>query len=454
MSDQLKDKIYNLILPAPLLISAKRIGLIKLFKMLFEIGLSYISVVWYLLWRRGPMAAWKFVSVKLFTPVGPGGAGIWWFFTGWFIRRFPQLYGMPKQLELEITTTCAKKCIHCEHTYWSKESQSIKQMSYDEVISILEQFPGLRWASLVGEGSSFEHKEMKRFIRYLRDHNIMSYIPDHMCDYDDELIEYIVDNDMEGIVLSFDGASKETYEAIKVGCKHERTIENLKKMVEMKKRKGSPFPEIMFVYIAMKNNVHEIPDFVDLVGSIGNREEFGAGSRIGIIRLLAFKQILHLQMEDIPRDIIDEAYRRADKHGILVNFTGTNVREELPDPSCCMAWMEPYIMMDGYVSQCCAVFISNNRDFIRDHSHGNVLKEKFRDIWYSNSYKTLRYTINKPDRPIPMQCAGCRIFNTLPREKKFGIIDTRTDKVMTLREFCDGHMGENMKWRYEDVDMD
>ncbi len=454
MPQDLRNKLLNAFIPAPLLISARRMGLWNLLKMLFEIGSNYIGVVFYLLRKRGLKAAWRFISVKLFTPVGPGGAGIWWFFTGWFIRRFPQFYGMPKQLELEITTTCAKRCIHCEHTYWSKESQPIKQMPYDQVIGILEQFPGLRWASLVGEGSSFEHTEMKRFIKYLRDRNIMSYIPDHMCDYDDDLIEYIVDNDMEGIVLSFDGATKETYEAIKVGCDYEKTLDNLKKMIEMKKKKKSPFPEIMFVFIAMKKNVHEIPAFVDLVASVGERKEFGAGSRIGFIRLLAFKQILDLQLEDIPQDLIDEACLRADKSNMLVNFTGTNVRKELPDPSCCMAWMEPYIMMNGYVSQCCAVFISNNRDFIRNHSHGNVLKDNFKDIWYNESYKTLRYTINKPNKPIPIQCAGCRIFNTLPRERKYGIIDTKTGEVVTLKKFYDESMGENMKWRYEGLELD
>lgn len=451
---EFKDKIISLFIPAPLQISARRIGLLRLFKMLFAIGFSYIGVVWYLLIKRGPAAAWRFISVKLFTPVGPGGVGVWWFLAGPFIRKFPQFYGMPKQLEMEITTTCAKQCIHCEHTYWSKESQPIKQMTYEQVIGVLEQFPGLRWASLVGEGSSFEHKEMKRFITYLRERNIMSYVPDHMCDYDDDLIEHIVENDMDGIVLSFDAGSKETYEAVKVGCSYEQTIKNIKKVLAAKKRKGTPFPEIMFAYIAMKNNVQEIPDFVDIMGSIGTRKEFGAGSRIGIIRLLAFKQILDMQLEDIPQDIIDETYRRAARYGMLVNFTGTNVREELADPSCCMAWMEPYIMMNGFVSQCCAVFISNNRDFIRDHAHGNVLEENFRDIWNNESYKTLRYTINNPGKPIPMQCAGCRIFNTLPREKEHGILNTHTGDVMTLREFYDDHMGENMKWRYDDVEMD
>ena len=187
------------------------------------------------------------------------------------------------------------------------------------------------------------------------------------------------------------------------------------------------------------------------MASLGKRRDFGVGSRIGIVRLLAFKQILHLQLEDIPQSIMDETQKRGEKHDMFVNFTGTNKQEDLPEPTCCLAWMEPYIVMDGFISQCCAVFISNNRNFIRKHSLGNLFEKDFREHWNDKPYKTLRSYINRPDKPIPIQCAGCRVFNTLPREQKYGIIDTHTGEIMSLKEFYDKHMGENMRWRYQNI---
>lgn len=428
-------------------------GTARMFHMLCSIAAGYLSVLFYLWRKRGLKAAWIFLCIKLFTPVGPGGAGVFWFLTGWFIRRYPWLYRFPRQLEMEITTHCVRHCIHCEHTYWSRESQPRQQLSYEEIVGVLKQFPGLRWASLVGEGSSFEHNEIARLIRYLKERDIMCYMPDHLCDWTDETVRLAVEEDMDGIILSLDAATKETYERIKKGCSFDKAIGNLKKIVEEKKRKKTPLPEITFNFIAMKDNLHEIPDYVDLIAGIGKREDFGAGSRIGIVRLLAFKQILHLQVEDIPKEIVEETQERARKHDMFVSFTGTNVREDLPSPSCCMAWMEPYIFMPGYISQCCAVFISNNRNFIRKHAFGNVFEQDFREIWNNEAYTRMRYTINKPDAPIPIQCAGCRIFNTLPREKAYGILDTHTGEVITLKNFVNEHLGENMKWRYGDVDL-
>ncbi len=448
------EKMASVFIPAPLIHARKRMGTSRMLHMLFSIGTSYGSLFVFLLRKRGLKAAWMFLSVKLFTPVGPGGAGLFWFLAGWLVRRHPWLYRFPKQLEMEITTTCRRRCIHCEHTYWSPESQPRRQMTYEEVIHVLKQFPRLRWASLVGEGSSFEHKEIVRLIRYLKAREIMCYMPDHLCDWNDEMIRIAVENDMDGIILSLDAATKETYESIKVGCDFDKAVGNLRKLVQEKRKANSPLPEITFNFIAMKNNVHEIPDYVDLIASIGSRRDFGPGSRIGIVRLLAFKQILDLQLDDIPREIVEEAYARARKHDLFLSFTGTNVREDLPSPSCCMAWMEPYIFMKGYVAQCCAVFISNNRDFIRKHALGNLFENTFKEVWESRPYKRLRYSINRPSAPIPIQCAGCRVFNTLPREQKYGILDTHTGEIISLRRFVQERLGENMQWRYEGVPLE
>ena len=78
------------------------------------------------------------------------------------------------------------------------------------------------------------------------------------------------------------------------------------------------------------------------------------------------------------------------------------MQEDLPEPTCCMAWMEPYIFMEGYISQCCAVFISNNRDFIRKYSLGNVFENvylaKSSDAEHKDSegksHKVKNYVIN------------------------------------------------------------
>lgn len=452
MGNEIKKKsLLSRVVPAPLYHVARRGGVGRMFKMLFVIGWSYTETFFYLLRKRGVKAAWVFLGVKLFTPVGPGGAGFFWVLAGPLVRRWPHLYRFPRQIELEISTECSKKCIHCEHTWWSQDSQPRQLLSREQVFQVLDQFPNLRWVSLVGEGSSFEHPHILEFIKYVKKKEIMCYMVDHLSDWDDETVRTVVEHDMDGIIISLDAATKETYEKLKVGCDYDNVRKNIQKLVEEKRRRNTPIPEITFTFIAMKRNVHEIPGYVDFIASLGSRKDFGAGSRIGVTRMLAFEQILHMQLDDIPQEIIEEANEKAKKHNLFINFTGTNIRDDLPDPSCCIAWMEPYIFMPGYISQCCAVFISNNRDFIRKYSLGNLFEKDFIEHWNSEPYKRMRYTINNPKKPIPIQCAGCRIFNTLPREKQFGILNTHNGEVISLKDFYQNYMGENMRWRYSDI---
>lgn len=81
-------------------------------------------------------------------------------------------------------------------------------------------------------------------------------------------------------------------------------------------------------------------------------------------------------------------------------------------------------MMKGYVMPCCAVMMSNNREFLREHSLGNVFENHFREIWYSERYTRFRKTVNDDSKPVPALCAGCRAFETKHRIETHGVDDT------------------------------
>jgi radical SAM protein with 4Fe4S-binding SPASM domain len=158
------------------------------------------------------------------------------------------------------------------------------------------------------------------------------------------------------------------------------------------------------------------------VASFGSREELGEEMDIGFTGLLTFPEIEKYSMryEDIPSEIIREAYRRSKKHNIPIKFEVNNRRLSINK---CMAWMEPYIMRDGYVMPCCGVMMSNKRDFLRKHALGNVNEKHFRDVWNSRKYKLLREFVNNPKKPVPSICANCRPFDTKERQKKYGVVD-------------------------------
>ncbi|MEE9543849.1 MAG: radical SAM protein [Thermodesulfobacteriota bacterium] len=336
------------------------------------------------------------------------------------IKKYPQLAPIPRYIEIEVTTVCDKDCIFCEHTHWEKESQEMAHLKFDEFKHITDQFPNVRWVNLTGEGSAFLNKDYFKMLHHLRDtYDTSLYLTDHLSDLSkdnlDELIGLI-----DGIQLSIDGATKETYEKIKVGCDFDKVIDNLRYFVEKKRQLGQYKPDLNMRYVVIKENVHEIPMFIDLINSIMDRKDMDVGT-INFTGLLYFEEIKQWYVDSYPEEIVNEIRKRVD-NGVFFRFVNCS-DETNPPPEDCYYWMEPYIMMGGYVMPCCSVMMSNQRPFLKKYAYGNVFEQDFKDIWNSERYKTFRKTITDPNAPIPALCAGCRGFNTKSREARFGIAE-------------------------------
>jgi MoaA/NifB/PqqE/SkfB family radical SAM enzyme len=188
----------------------------------------------------------------------------------------------------------------------------------------------------------------------------------------------------------------------------------------------TPLPEMCFRYTIQKLNAHELPQFVELYASLGSPRDMGDGSRIDFGGLLDFKETAPLCVDEMPRETIDATVRKAEecKVDILFQHIGTKSRQ-YPNPSInlCLCWMEPYIMMGGYVLPCCSVLMSNQRTFLREHSLGNIYKTPMKEIWSSERYRRFRATVNDPRGQVPLLCKGCRGFDTTRREAQFGIVE-------------------------------
>jgi len=224
---------------------------------------------------------------------------------------------------------------------------------------------------------------------------------------------------IDGIHISFDGATKETYETIKKGCNYEITISNIRYLLT--KRGSKPIPEICFRYVITKINVHEMPSFIDMIHE--HFGEFDIG-HIEFVGLLHFPEIAHLFVESVPQDIMEDVYARAKKYGYTVRFAHPG--RDLATTRYCTAWSEPYIMLGGYVLSCCAVLMSNRRPELREMAYGNIYDIPFTTIWESDRYKECRRIIPREDQPLPRMCDGCRAFNTYWRKEIHGIYEYRT----------------------------
>ncbi len=337
----------------------------------------------------------------------------------WIFRRFPQSAPYPKEIEIEITTRCYMKCIMCENTYWKDENYRRQDMSFEQFKFIISQFPHLRYINVTGEGTGFLNKDFFKMLDYLNKKNVNTMFVESFDLFKEKYIKKIIDLDVERIEVSIDAACKDTYEKIRVGAKWDRVMKNLKKMREMKIRYNTPFPYIFFRFIAMKNNVHEIPALIRLIGELDIN--LGKITDFQVVGLLSFPEIEHLNVKNIPEQIIKESDSIAKK--ININLIWSHTSHSYNSINLCAKWLQPYIMIDGSAILDCALMMSNKRLELKRTSLGNLFNQKFKEIWNSPRYRRIRKSVNKTNGPVPKLCEGCRGYDTKRRENLFGIMN-------------------------------
>ena len=252
------------------------------------------------------------------------------------------------------------------------------------------------------------------------------WLVDHLSDINIKTLINHVFPYIHEIYVSIDGASKSTYEFVKKDCSFDNVIDNLKAIIEYKQKNRTPFPHIAFRYIILKENIQEMPLFLDLINSIAKPKEWGgSSSMVEFTGLLSFPEIQSHYIDEIPQKVIKELKKR--KNGIEFKFSRAEEKRNPPIENC-LAWMEPYIMMPGYVLPCCAVLMSNRRPFLRKYSFGNIFDKDFKKIWRSDYYSEFRKIINDPSKPVPKICAGWRAYRTQHRVNKYGIWDIYKNK--------------------------
>ncbi len=313
---------------------------------------------------------------------------------------FPKSVFYPPFIEVEVTTKCMLRCVMCEHTYWKEKNQ---EMTFEQLKSIVEQFPKLKWIGLTGIGESFLNPDFLEMIRYVKSRGIILELTDNFYLIDEKISRVLIETGVERMVVSLDAATEKTYRKIRVGSDFNRVIRNIKTLRKLKKRMNSYYPEISFHYIISKYNLGEILLFIDLVKKIMDKEDTS----------IFFTSILHPFPEikdlvvDVPEEIMRQAKEKSRKLGIKIGWN-KNVPKEKDPITRCNEWTEPFIFVDGTVIPCCAGNEVNKRSYQKRTSMGNIFKTPFKEIWNGPKYRTLRKMIH--EGKTPPACKYCTIY--------------------------------------------
>jgi MoaA/NifB/PqqE/SkfB family radical SAM enzyme len=312
-----------------------------------------------------------------------------------FSKRFPSVSISPRSIQIECTTRCNLKCTFCELSYWTEKPADLQ---FESIRKMVEHLPKLKRIDLTGIGESLMNREFFTIVQFLKSRGLYVTLNDNFTLMTEQAARRIVELQVDQIFLSLDGASKYTYEQIRVGANFAKVISNTRRLLEIKRAMGKKRPEVKINTVVCLTNYHELPALVELA------HDMGIGM-VQFVNVITFDNTTGLDTIGVRREIegkFIEALQRARQLGILVKF---ELFRKLPVQRCDFPWRRNFVTHDGYVHPCCYTTQTGDRRAQNRRSFGNLLERPFQKIWNGKVYPEFRRKMQ--NGILPSACEHC-----------------------------------------------
>lgn len=232
------------------------------------------------------------------------------------------------------------------------------------------------------QGEPFLHPRFLELIQAAKQRKIYTATSTNAHFITAEKAEDIVKSGLDRLIISIDGLTQKTYENYRVHGTLSKVLEGTEHLVEARKKLKSRTPHLIFQFLAVKPNEHEIPEVFKLGEEMGVDEV-----RIKTAQLYDYKNGNPLMPEN-------EAYARYKKMP-----DGTYRLKYKTGNHCWRMWSSSVFTWDGKVVPCC---------FDKDAKHvlGSLENSDFREIWRHPQYQSFRQAILSGRNEIEI-CQNC-----------------------------------------------
>jgi radical SAM protein with 4Fe4S-binding SPASM domain len=224
---------------------------------------------------------------------------------------------------------------------------------------------------LIGLGEPFLDPHIFERIELCHRHSVSTLLSTNGTLLDERVAALVLASPLEQITLSFDGASKETFEFYRKGANFEKVRDNFVRFARMKKERGSRL-QVVVQMVRMDGNAGEVDEFIRFWSAVP-----------GVDRIRVKADETNLMNPGAARDPADW------KHPCHYLWRGA-----------------AYIKQNGDVYPCCQSYMLDGAPL------GNLASEPLVQIWNSGPMREMR-RLHAAGRGGEVEmCARCR--TTIP----------------------------------------
>lgn len=318
----------------------------------------------------------------------------------------------PKEINFQVTNRCPLRCKMCNIPKLKPKSN---ELTVEEMKAILDEVKnwGTKYVSFVGGEALVRKDDTIELIRYANMKGFHTTLISSGYFLTDEVCESLMNDGLNRLTISLDGATKETHDFIRGSGAFKTAMKSMRRMVKMRKRNntGARNSKIRldFSTVVMSYNFRELVDVYKLVKKIGvdqifyqavvldNTYKSGPSDYEKCDFWVKGKDLNEL--EDIIKKLI--SIKRIDKDFIFNSVTYLKLipeyfrlKEKFNPGRCLAGYMGMNIDPYGFISVCGLGPDINVRD-------GGLSK-----LWRHEKFKETRIRIKSCKVPCLMLCYG------------------------------------------------
>ena len=331
---------------------------------------------------------------------------------------------------IEPTNCCNLECRTCIRNTWDEPMGKMSRQTFRHILKGLRvASPGLS-VFFGGFGEPLSHPDIIPMITQVKARGAYVEMITNGTLLTREISRQLIQSGLDILWVSIDGATPESYADVRLGAALPEVTANLTAFREERWNVQKGTPELGFVFVAMKRNIHDLPAVMRMGYYLGVK-------RFLVTNVLAYskemsKEILYegivtsgtlrgslksaslelpkMDLNEVTREALYSAIRGGQSTSYAeIHFDeGTDFCPFIESGSTVITW-------EGNVSPCMALlrnhvsYFDGRERSSRRYIVGNVTDRNLRDLWNDPAYLAFRERVQTFDFSFCTACGGCEL---------------------------------------------
>jgi radical SAM protein with 4Fe4S-binding SPASM domain len=305
------------------------------------------------------------------------------------LLRRPVQWGIPITVSIEPTTACNLRCPECPSGLrsFSRPTGNLQSDFFRKTVE--ELYRELMYLIFYFQGEPYIHPQFLEMVQYASQKGLYTITSTNGHFLNDENARKTIESGLDRLIISIDGTTQEVYAQYRIGGKLEAVLQGARNVVRWKRQLRSRTPHIVFQFLVVRPNEHQVDEVRRLAREIGVDE-------------VRFKTA--------------QVYDYEQGNPLIPTLDRFSRYRQLPDGSwrvknrllhhCWKLWHACVITWDGRIVPCC---------FDKDAQHqlGDLRQQPFRTIWKGPAYLQFRQQLlrGRDQIDICTNCTeGCKVW--------------------------------------------